>query len=154
LIVEWAAVELCADYALAGDWTNAHAQAQRALPVRARNPTVTPFAGQLRWYETEALIRGGDQEMARKDLALFDAQIGNRRRYRLAYLRSMAVLDSAMSKDPQPYLRQALQLAEEMDLPGEAWPLCAALGETEHAKGIQERLLYPAPDDIQGLQRG
>ena len=66
----------------------------------------------------------------------------------------MAVLTAAMGQDPQAYLRQARQLADEIDLPGEARPLCAALREMERAKEIQERLLYPAPDDIQRLQRG
>jgi hypothetical protein len=127
LVLEWAAVELCADYASRGDWPSAHAQALAALPLRAHYPAVTPFAGQLRWYETEALIRGGDLALAQQDLALFDSQVGGRRRYRLTYLRAAAVLAAALGQPAWPFLSQALALAQEMELPGEAGQLEALL---------------------------
>jgi len=103
--------------------------------VRANNSSVTPFAGQIRWYETEALLRGGEAEAAREDLLRFDKQIGERRRYRIAYLRALAVADGfgAVSEaTPLPetavasglsHLREAAALAEVIGLPGERWPL-------------------------------
>ena len=120
-------MELCADYAALGEWASARAQALAAVPIRAHNPAVTPFAGQLRWNETEALIRGGDLDRARQDLALFDVQVGQRRRYRIAYLRAESVLTAALGEDSRPSLKQALELAAEMDLPGEAAAIRAAL---------------------------
>jgi len=119
LVMEWAAVELCADHAVRGEWNEAASQARVAAPIRAHYPAVTPFAGQLRWYETEALIRAGDLDLARQDLALFDAQVGERRRYRLAYLRARMALAQALAEDARPYEQAALVLAREMELPGE-----------------------------------
>jgi predicted ATPase len=142
LLLEWAAAELCADYAEAGDWQAAYAQAQRALPIRAANPTVTAFAGQTRWYETEALLRSGDLASAVADLQRFDKQIDDRRRYRIAYLRALAVLRQHQGEIDQPnaHRRAAVELAEAIGLPGELWQLYAELGQARQAAEIVQSL--------------
>jgi len=88
------AAELCADFALAGDWSEAHAYARQALEA--------PFnsllhGGLSHWYETEALLWGedADAELARMDVRQFSEQFASNRRYQIPYLRCLAVLDLA-----------------------------------------------------------
>ena len=85
------AAELCADCALAGDWSEAHAYARQALEA--------PFnsllhGGLSHWYETEALLRGGDAdvELARMDVRQFSERFASNRRYQIPYRRCLAVL--------------------------------------------------------------
>jgi hypothetical protein len=123
------AAELCADCAMAGDWSAALAYAQRALAARDG----TFLAGGLtRWYETEALLRGGRVEEAQADVARFGALIPERGRHRIAYLRCQAVLAEGEGALDQAagYLRAARALAAEMEVAGEIGPLDAALART------------------------
>jgi DNA-binding SARP family transcriptional activator/predicted ATPase len=147
LVVEWAATELCADYAEVGDWHMAYVQVQRALPIRTANPTVTPFAGQTRWYETEALIRGGDITTALEDVQRFDRQIGGRDRYRIAYLRAMAVLTPGETDQANAYRQAAVALAKSINLPGELWVLYAGLGQASQAAAIVQSLATAIDDE-------
>jgi hypothetical protein len=138
---------LCADYAEVEDWHMAYAQVQRTLPVRAANPTVTPFAGQTRWYETEALIRGGAIASAIEDVQHFDRQIGGRDRYRIAYLRAMAVLQSGETDQANIYRQAAVAPAESIGLPGELWALYAGLGQASQAAAIIQSLATAIDDE-------
>jgi hypothetical protein len=155
LVLEWAASELCADFASAGEWGQALDQARRALAQRAHNAAVTPFAGQIRWYETEALVRGGELASAVGDLDRFDRQVGERQRYRVAYLRAKAVLAEAArqgeptghSESAANYLTEAKALAEVMGLPAELWPMLSALGQTEQAAAIAQSLAAALDDE-------
>ncbi|HEY3231333.1 MAG TPA: hypothetical protein VGJ87_19045, partial [Roseiflexaceae bacterium] len=149
LLLEWAAAELCADYAEAGDWQSAYAQAQRALSIRATKPTMTAFAGQTRWYETEALLRAGDTTSAVEDLQRFDRQIGDRRRYRIAYLRGLAVLQQYQGEPSQANAQRhaAIALASSIDLPGELWQLYAEIGQASRAAEIVQSLAAAIGDE-------
>jgi hypothetical protein len=82
------------------------------------------------WYETEALLRGGDGNLARREVERVTALVGENRRYRLPLLRSQAVLAQWDSNSGQAlnHLQAALGLAQEIGLPGGAWPLLGALG--------------------------
>ena len=119
--------ELCADCALAGQWQEAYPYALKAAALR--HPTIM-YGGLARWHETEALLRGGSVEQAREEVHRFGERVGNRRRYRIPYLRSLAVLAQWDGDTEQAisHLQQAVQLAEEIGLPGELWQLLAALG--------------------------
>ena len=62
------------------------------------------------WYETEALLRGGDGDLARAEVARLGAIVGNNRRYRLILLRSQAVVaewDGAIDAGDSPLAGRA-----------------------------------------------
>jgi tetratricopeptide (TPR) repeat protein len=127
-ITDWTLAELCALYALAGDWSQAYGYAGQA--VQARGDERQLPVGFTGWYEIEALLRGGDADLARAEVERLGKIVGHNRRYRLPLLRSQAVLarwdgdrDRAIS-----HLQTALALAREIGLPGEAWSILSALG--------------------------
>ncbi len=125
---DWVLAELCALHALTGDWGQAHVYARQTLQFR-QDETLPPmsFAG---WYETEALLRGGDSEMARAEVERLDKVVGDNKRFRLPLLRSLAVLAQWDGDVDQAIvqLQAAAALAQEIGLPGEEWPLLGALG--------------------------
>lgn len=58
------------------------------LAARSRDalPLLAPMDLRLHLH-VEALLRGGEEEMAREDLATFGERIGENHRFRIAYLR-------------------------------------------------------------------
>jgi predicted ATPase/DNA-binding SARP family transcriptional activator len=134
--VGWMAGELCADYALAEQWQSAYTYAGKAEAMRDHTFL---HGGLARWHETEALLRGGSTDQAREEVRRFGERVGNKRRYRIPYLRALAVLARWDGDTEQAivHLQQAVQLAEEIGLPGELWQLLAALGEL-HQSGKNE----------------
>ena len=127
--IEMIADDLCTDCALAGKWAHAHTYAMQAL--NTRRGSLYLYVGLTHWYKTEALVRAGDIESALEEVGHFAERIGNSRRHSIPYLRSLAVL--AMSRgemeEAARQLHEAGDVAEEIDLPGEQWPIQAALGE-------------------------
>lgn len=135
VVLDWALTELCAVHALAGDWRQAHEYARQRLQVR-EDESLLPM-GLSGWYETEALLRGGDGALARTEVERLGRIVGNNRRYRLILLRSQAVLaqwDGHIAPAVS-HLQAALALAQEIGLPGEAWPILGALGELYAEQG-------------------
>ncbi len=126
--VGWIAGELCADCALAGQWQEAYMYALKALALRDYTILHGGFA---RWHETEALLRGGSIGQAREDVRRFGERAGNKRRYRIPYLRALAVLAQWDNELDQAiaHLEAARDLAEQLGLPGELWQILAVLGE-------------------------
>jgi hypothetical protein len=127
-IMDWALAELCALHALAGDWDQAHGYAMQRLQSRGDEPLLP--VGLTGWFEIEALLRGGDSDLAQTGVESLGRIVGNNRRYRLPLLRSQAVLaesdgdpDQAISR-----LQAALALAQEIGLPGEEWSILNGLG--------------------------
>jgi tetratricopeptide (TPR) repeat protein len=137
LFPDWAPAELCALHALAGDWGQAHDYARQTLQVR-EDESLLPitFTG---WYETEALLRGGDSDLARTEVERLGKIVGHNRRYRLPLLRSQAVLAQWDRDVAQAitHLQAALALAQEIGLPGEEWPILGALGGLYADQGDQ-----------------
>jgi tetratricopeptide (TPR) repeat protein len=136
-LTDWAQAELCTLQALAGDWGQAHDYARQALRFR-RDESLMP-AALTGWYEIEALLRGGDNDLARAEVERLGGIVGNNRRYRLPLLRSQAVLaqwdgylDQAMT-----HLQAALALTQEIGLPGEEWSILSALGALHADQGDQ-----------------
>lgn len=139
---DWALAELCAVHALQDDWEQAHDYARQARDARTDEALLPmTFAP---WYGTEALLRGGDAVLARREVEWLGRGAGNNRRYRLPWHRSRAVLarwdgdlDEAVAQ-----LQAALALAREIGLPGEEWPVLAALaahyGERAEAQRARE----------------
>src|SRR5207237_7828351 len=88
-------------------------------------------------YETEALLRGGDERQARVEVQRLGERLGSNRRFRLPYLRSEALLSAWDGESEQAigHLREAAGLAADLGLPGERWQIQAALGSLYEAVG-------------------
>jgi DNA-binding SARP family transcriptional activator/predicted ATPase len=128
-LMQMVPAELCADCALLGSWEDAHRYALQALATDAYYILLSTRLAH--WYETEALVGAGDMELATRDVRYFGERIGTSKRYRIPYLRALAVLAQDRSEIAQAieHLQEAGQLSEEIGLPGELWPIRAALGE-------------------------
>jgi tetratricopeptide (TPR) repeat protein len=129
------APELCALYAAVGEWKQAYDYAKQVTRSAGDEPLL-PFS-LTGWYETEALLRGGDEQLARAEVAQLSQIVGTNRRYKVILLRSQAVLaqwDGAL-ETAVSHLEAALTLAREMKLPGEEWPILAELGRLYAAQG-------------------
>jgi len=87
---ELVADELCSDCALLGDWPAAAQYARAAIATRRYDslPLVIP----LRWTETEALLRAGQAELARRDAQRWGELVAGVPRLWQAHERSIAVL--------------------------------------------------------------
>lgn len=128
--------KLCAVAALAANWEEARAEALLATRLRDEAPVQITEALH-RHLEVEALLRGGDGDLARQQLQRFGEAVGENRRLRLAHLRALAVLsrwegDGAAALE---LLREARGLAGEIGLPGELWQIEASLGELHEELG-------------------
>ena len=120
--------ELCAIHALTGDRHQAHSYAKKGVEFLAGSGL--PPISLIGWHKTEALLRGGDDGLARAEVARLAGIVGNNRRFQLPLLRSLAVLaqwDGAL-ETAVSHLEAALNLAQEMELPGEEWPIWCELG--------------------------
>lgn len=92
------------------------------------------------WYETEALVRAGEIERATEDVRRYGERIGTSRRYRISHLRALAVLEQYRGETGVAIrCLQAATLAEEIGLPGELWPIQAALGDLHFKQGEIEQ---------------
>jgi DNA-binding SARP family transcriptional activator/tetratricopeptide (TPR) repeat protein len=152
--LEQNAAHLCVDAALAGDWQTAHRYARQALSDR--DYQALPLYLAPHWPETEALLRGGDLELAREDAQRWGELVGHIPRYRPLYLRSLALLAQWEGDLPQAiaHLEEAQTLAETIGLPGEQWQILAKLGELYRGEGNEAKAqltLQRAKEIIQGL---
>ena len=80
-------------------------------------------------FEIEALLRGGEEGLAREDVQRLGAGIRTNRRQRLPYLRELATLAQwdGETREALASLQEAAILAHEIGLPGELWPLLRCL---------------------------
>jgi tetratricopeptide (TPR) repeat protein len=127
--------ELCTDCAIDGAWDVAHAYAQQALNARERS--LYFYTGLTLWSKVEALVRGGEGERAEEEARRFGDRIGSNRRYRIPYLRALAVLAQSGGAYDQALalLEAASALARDVALPGELWQIQAALGDLYRQRG-------------------
>jgi len=132
---------LCANRALAGDQEAAQRYALEARGIRATAPARLIFFDFERLYETEVLLRSGEEGLAREDARRLGEGVGRNKRFRLVHLRMLTGLarwdgdlGGALAR-----LREAETLAQEMGLPGELWQITAALGELYEERGDEER---------------
>jgi tetratricopeptide (TPR) repeat protein len=151
--------QLCMNCAVAGQWGQAHTYALQAMAVREsldRAMILLDFSPQ---YETEALLRGGDEQRARAAMQRLGEPLGLSRRFRIPYLQSLAVLAAwdGHSEQAIGHLREAAGLAADIGLPGERWQIQAALGTVYEAGGepAQARTAFAeAARIIGGLAEG
>lgn len=134
---DWLHEELCAVFALAGEWEQAHHYSTLVLASR-RKHSILP-TGLSTWHEIEALLRGGAGDLARTEVERLAGIVDDNKRYRLVLLRSQAVLAAWDGAAPQAieHLEAALALAQEIGLPGEAWPILGELGSLYTEQGEQ-----------------
>jgi tetratricopeptide (TPR) repeat protein len=138
-ITDWALSELCALHALSGDWSQAHDYARQVS--QARGDEFLLPVGLTGWYETEALLRGGESELARAGVERLGEIVGRNRRYRLILSRSQAVLaywDGDLEQ-AITHLQAALALAWDISLPGEEWSILSVLAGLYAEQGEQDQ---------------
>jgi len=151
--------QLCMHYALAGEWEAAYRYAVKAIAVRKSLDRALIPMDFSRPYETEALLRGGDERQAREEVQRLGECVGPYRRFRIVYLRSLATLAAWEGQHEQAigYLREAARQAADLGLPGERWQIQAALGRLYEARGEPARArtaFGEAARIIQGLVEG
>ncbi len=124
----------CVSAALAADWDEAYAHARKACEDGLFSYSL--FGIHLH-HGVEALVRGGDEALAREEVHRFSERARENRRFRVPYLRSLAVLDEREggTKEALDLLREAEALAEGIGLPGELWQIRARIGELHERRG-------------------
>jgi len=92
-------------------------------------------------FEIEALLRGGEEGLAREDVQRLGAGIRTNRRQRLPYLRELATLAQwdGETREALASLQEAAILAHEIGLPGELWQIEVARGEVYASSGEREQ---------------
>jgi tetratricopeptide (TPR) repeat protein len=85
-------------------------------------------------------LRAGEVERATEYVQRLGIAIGTCKRYRIPYLRSLALLAQHRGKAGEAiaHLQEAAQLAEEIGLPGELWLIQAALADLYRQQGNEE----------------
>jgi tetratricopeptide (TPR) repeat protein len=131
---------LCANRALAGDWSTAGDIALRVIATRGAMHHRLVYFDFVRHHEIEAQLRCGAVDEARREIE----ELGERlteadqdRRFRLLHLRMRAAL-SRWETNPMAEigeLEAAHALAEELNLPGERWQIAAQLGRAYQSLG-------------------
>ena len=131
---------LCANRALNGDWETARRYALAAVTMREAAPTSLMLVDFTRHYETEALLRGGEERLVHENVRILGERVGQNRRFRLVHLRMLAVVSwwNGMCAEAIAYLREAQILAEQIGLPGELWQIQTDLGELHEERGERD----------------
>ncbi len=124
----------CVLFALSEDWEDAHAHAKRAHEIGTfSNPMLSLYLH----HQVEALLRGGDEELAREEVRRFAERAEANERDRITHLRAVAVLDEWEGEIERALgrLREAEVLAEEIGLLSECWQIGARIGELHERRG-------------------
>jgi len=134
------AADLCADYALLGDWEEAYRYARQA--VKHDRADAWLFSGFHEWLLLAALLRGGDERLARRAARQFGELIKDNPRYQIPHRRALSLLAEREDNLSQAgtHLAAALTLAEEIGLPGEQWQLLTAQAQLAERQGQGERV--------------
>ncbi len=151
---------LCMNCALTGEWERAYRYALERITLRKQrmNAALAPLDF-YRHYETEALLRAGDESQAKAEVRQLEEGLGPYQRFRIPYLWSLAVLATREEHTEQAinHLREAARLAADIGLPGERWQIQAMLGRLYEAVGepVQAHTAFAeAATLIQGLAQG
>ena len=154
-----ALTRLCMHYALAGEWEQAYRYALKAIAIRKHTNGALIMWDFCPHYEMEALLHGGDERQAREAVQRLREHQVSSPRFRIPYLRSLAVLAAWDGESEQAigHLREADQLAADLGLPGERWQILAALGNLYETRREQEQAhtaFAEAASIIQELAQG
>jgi tetratricopeptide (TPR) repeat protein len=128
---------LCGVAALSEDWQEAYARAKRAHQDRT---SLDVREGIYLYHEVEALLRGGDERIARAEVRRLADHAEVNERERIAYLRSLAVLSKweGDTKRALDHLHEAHSLAEKIGLPKELWQIQSSIGNLYEQRGETE----------------
>jgi DNA-binding SARP family transcriptional activator/tetratricopeptide (TPR) repeat protein len=124
----------CVLAVLSEDWQVAHNHARRAHEV---GMFFHPMFSIHLHCEVEALLRAGDEGLAREEARRFAERAWANERDRMSYLRSLAVLSEweGDTKKAIDHLHEAEALAERLGPPGELWQIRAKIGELHERLG-------------------
>ena len=124
----------CVLAVLSEDWEGAYAHARRAYEF---GMFFNPLLSIHLHHGVEALLRGGDDELAREEVRRFAERARTNDRDRMSYLRSLAILSEAEGDVAGAIgrLLEAEALAEGIGLPGELWQIWARIGELHERRG-------------------
>jgi hypothetical protein len=150
---------LCLHAAVAGEWEAACGYALQAEALRKRSDTALVWLDFSSHAETEAFLHAGEERQAREAVQRLGERLGSNRRFRLPYLRSLALLADWQGQSAQAitHLGEAAGLAAEIGLPEEQWQIQARLAGVYEAAGepAQARLAWAkASAIIQRLAQG
>ena len=150
---------LCMHFAESGEWVAASRSALQAIAIRQRSDSALLTPDFFPQYETEALLHAGEERQAREAVQRLGERLGYYQRFRIPYLRSLALLAAWQGHGAQAitHLREAAGLAAEIGLPEEQWQIQARLAKVYEAAGeqAQARLAWAkASTIIQGLADG
>jgi tetratricopeptide (TPR) repeat protein len=120
--------------ALSEDWQEAYAH---ALRVHQGKTSSDVLDGLYLHHEVEALLRGGDERLAREEVRRFADGAEVNERNRLSYLRSLALLSEWEGNMQRAidHLHEAQKLAEKIGLPGELWQIQSRIGDLHERRG-------------------
>ena len=118
----------CVLAAMSEDWHDAHVHARRAQEV---GMFFHPMFSIHLHREVEALLRAGDERLAREEVRRFAERARANDRDRMSYLRSLAVLSvwEGNMQTAIEQLHEAEALAEGIGQPGELWQIRASIGD-------------------------
>jgi tetratricopeptide (TPR) repeat protein len=133
----FSSTRLCAVAALSEDWEDAYARAKRAHQDRT---SLDVREGIHLYHEVEALVRAGDERLAREEVRRLAERAQINQRERIAYLRSLALLSEweGDTKRAIDHLNEAHTLAEKIGLPKELWQIQSRIGELYERRGETE----------------
>jgi tetratricopeptide (TPR) repeat protein len=150
---------LCLHYAVAQEWEAASGYALQAIACRRHIDVALIGWDFSSHYETEALLHAGQESQAREEVQRLGERLGSNRRFRIPYLRSLAILAEwdGHGRQAITHLLEAAELALEIGLPEEQWQIQARLAKVYEAAGdlVQARIAcVRAATIIQGLAVG
>jgi predicted ATPase/DNA-binding SARP family transcriptional activator len=150
---------LCLHWAVVGEWEAATRYALQAIAERKRTEATLVWLDFSSYFETEALLHAGQERLARETVQELGECMGSSRRFRIPYLRSLAVLSEWEGHGAQAiaHLCEAAELAADLGLPEEQWQIQARLARLYEAQGetAQARLAFgEAATIIYGLGQG
>ena len=127
--------QMCMHCAVAGEWEQAYTFAVQAITIRKSFDSTLIMLDFSPQYETEALLRAGDEDQAREEVRRLGACLGSNQRFRIPYLRSLAILAAWEGERKQAidHLRETEGLEGEIGLPTEKWQIQVALGNLYEA---------------------
>jgi tetratricopeptide (TPR) repeat protein len=129
--------QLCMHFAESGEWVAASRYALQAIAIRQRSDSALLTPDFFPQYETEALLRAGEERQARAEVQRLGERLGHYQRFRLPHLQAMARLAAwdGHSEQAISHLREAAGISAELGLPAEQWQIQARLAGVYEAKG-------------------
>lgn len=135
---------LCTHSVVVGEWEAACSYALQAIAERKRTDAALLWLDFSSHDETEALLHAGEERQARE--AVLEARLSPSRRFRIPYLRSLALLADRDGQGTQAinHLCEAAEIAADLGLPGEQWQIQSRLAKAYEAQGktTQSRLAW------------